>query len=58
MGSGEGISAEGPKQGRIGGFPILPAPFVPLLFEISLHSLLPSSLGERCTSVTSTPASA
>lgn len=58
MGSGESISAEGPKQGRIRGFPIFPAPFVPLLPEVSLHSLLPSSPGESCTSVMSTPASA
>lgn len=58
MGSGKGISAEDPRQGRIRGFQILPAPFVPLLLEAFLHSLLPSSLGERCTSVMSTPASA
>lgn len=58
MGSGEDISAGGPKKGMIRGLQILLAPFVSLLLEASLHSLLPSSPGERCTSVTSTPASA
>lgn len=58
MGPGEDTSAEGPEQGSIGQCPVLPAPFVPLLLGASLYSLLPSSLGERCTSATSTPASA
>lgn len=38
--------------------PNSPCPFFPLLLCVSFHSLLLSSLGERCTSVMSMPASA
>lgn len=58
MGPGEGTSAEGSEQDSIGGCPVLPAPIVLLLLGVSLHSSLPSSPAERCTSVMSTLTSA
>lgn len=45
------------QKGSFEGCLVLSAPFVQLLLGVSLHSLLPSSPGERCTSVMSMPAS-